>query len=296
MAQYTTYDTVGIKEDVSDIISNISPTKTPFQSIIGGGKTRNRHFEWLEDSLADAQANAQVEGFDATDATLVPPVMRDNYTQIFEKTIKVSATEDAVDQYGRRKETAYQLAKGMAEVKRDRERALIGVDQAAVAGDTVTARHTASVSKMIDAAVTIANGGVARALDETQLLDCAEAAYGEGAEPNLFMIKPADARIMSAMTGSAGRTRNFNDGNTKLVNVVDLYVSPYGTFKVVLNRFQLATDAYLIDPGMWSLVTLRPWSRETLAKTGDNSKNMIVGEFGLKHRNFKGSGRITDLS
>lgn len=297
MAAYTTYDTVGIKEDVDDIISNISPTKTPFQSVIGGGSTKNRHFDWLEDSLADVRDNANVEGFEATEATLTPPQLRDNYTQIFEKTIKVSATEDAVDQYGRRKETAYQLAKGMAEVKRDLEHTLVGLDQAAAAGDaSANARRTASATKMIDASVTEANGGVARALDENLLLDCGEACYNEGAEPTIFMIKPTDARIVAGFTGSAGRTRNFNDGTKTLVNVVDLYVSPYGEYKVVLNRFLKATEALLIDPGMWSLVKLRPWSRTPLAKTGDSSKNLIVGEMGLKHRNFKGSGRITDLS
>jgi hypothetical protein len=294
MAAYTTYDTVGIKEDVDDIISNISPTKTPFQTLIGSDKTRNRHFEWLEDSLADAQDNANVEGFDATEATLVPPVLRDNYTQIFEKTIKVSATEDAVDQYGRRKETAYQLAKGMAEVKRDVERAYVGVSQAKVAGDaTATARRTASADQMVDAAVTIAGGTAA--LTEDMLLDCAEACYGEGAEPNVFMIKPADARIVAGFTASSGRQRDFRN-ESKLVNVVDLYVSPYGEFRVVLNRFLKSTNAWLLDGSMWSEVTLRPFSRTQLAKTGDNEKHMIVGEKGLKNKNFLSSGLINALT
>jgi hypothetical protein len=45
---------------------------------------------------------------------------------------------------------------------------------------------------------------------------------------------------------------------------------------------------------MWSLATLRPWMRETLAKTGDSVKQMIVGEFSLKHKNFKASGIVLD--
>jgi hypothetical protein len=47
--------------------------------------------------------------------------MRSNYTQILQKTIKVAETTDAVATYGRAKETAYQLAKAAAEVKRDLE-------------------------------------------------------------------------------------------------------------------------------------------------------------------------------
>ena len=80
------------------------------------------------------------------------------------------------------------------------------------------------------------------------------------------------------------------------MNVVDLYVSPFGEQKVILNRFLKATEALLFDPAMWSLVTLRPWTRELLAKTGDNDRHLIVGEFSLKHKNYKGTGRITGLT
>jgi hypothetical protein len=102
--------------------------------MIGSDKTRNRTFSWLEDSLRAVQANAQIEGFTAADATLTPPVSRSNVTQILQKTFKISGTEDAVDQYGRAKETAYQTAIAMEEVKRDLENAFVGSLQAAVAG------------------------------------------------------------------------------------------------------------------------------------------------------------------
>jgi hypothetical protein len=82
MAVYTTYEQVGKKEDVSDIISNISPTKTPFQSAIGSDKVDNTLFQWQEDSLRSVQDNAKAEGADAADIVVVPTVMRNNQTQI----------------------------------------------------------------------------------------------------------------------------------------------------------------------------------------------------------------------
>jgi hypothetical protein len=307
MATYTTYDTVGIKEDVSEIISRITPTKTPFQTMIGASKTKNRQFQWMEDSLRAVQTNAKVEGFTAADATLTPPTLRSNYTQIMEKTIKVSATEDAVDQYGRAKETAYQLAKAGEELKRDKENAYIGLAQTATAGDsTTTPRLTASAASQVTVATnryymgaaTPLGGttGTAAAFSETALLAAAQAAYNVGAEPNVLMIKPADSLIVAGFTGAAGRQREFDGEGTKLVNVVNLYVSPFGEFKVVLNRFQRSQDAWLIDPGMWEEVTLRGWTREPLAKTGDAQMNMIVGEFGLKHKNYAGDALITNLT
>lgn len=306
MATYTTYDTVGIKEDVSDIISNLSPTKTPFQTMIGSETTRARTFEWMEDSLRAVQVNAAVEGADASDATLTPPTLRDNTTQILEKTIKVSATEDAVDQYGRAKETAYQLMKAGEEVKRDLEHQLVGLSQAKVVGDSSTARKFASANSMVTTATnrwymgaaTPLGGttGTAAALTETALLGIGQAAYNVGAEPSVFMIKPADALIVSGFTGASGRSRVFNDGAKTLVNVVDLYVSPFGEYKVVLNRFQKTTDAWLLDPTMWKTVWLRKWTREPLAKTGDASKNQLIGEVGLKHKNYAGDGLIVNLT
>lgn len=295
MALFSTYDAVGIKEDVSDVISNISPTKTPFLSLIGNEKSTHRFFEWQEDTLADPRDNAQIEGFDASDATLSPTTLRNNYTQIFEKTIKVSATEDAVSQYGRAKETAYQMVKAAKELKRDVERAYVGVDQAAVAGDeTTTARRSASVRQMIAAGL-LEDAGTAAALTETMLLNAAQKAYNAGGEPTIFMIKPADATKVAAFAAASGRQRDFRN-ESKLVNVVDLYVSPFGEFKVVLNRWIKNDIALLFDPDMWTNVTLRPWTRETLAKTGDNTKMMMVGEMGLKHKNYSADALIYDLA
>lgn len=295
MATFSTYDQIGLKEDVSDIVSDISPTKTPFLSLIGNEKTNARFFEWQEDTLAAPRDNAQIEGFTAADATLTPTTLRTNYTQIFEKTIKISATSDAVAAYGRAKETAYQLTKAAKELKRDVERAYIGVNQAAVAGNSsTTARRTASARAQM-AAGQLVDGGAPSALSEATLLTAGQTAYNAGGEPDVFMIKPADALIVAGFTASAGRQRDFGN-EKKLVNVVDLYVSPYGEYKVVLNRWIATSTALLFDPTMWSNVTLRPWTRENLAKTGDANVIMMVGEYGLKHKNFNADAMIFDLT
>ena len=52
MATFTTYDQVGKAEDVSDVITNITPTDTPFTSSIRTEKVNARIFEFQEDSLA----------------------------------------------------------------------------------------------------------------------------------------------------------------------------------------------------------------------------------------------------
>lgn len=307
---FKTYDQVGKKEDVSDVISNISPTTTPFQSLIKNERCTNTVFQWQEDSLASVADNAQVEGADATLSDMNPTVMRSNYTQIFQKTIKVSGTSDAVSTYGRAKETAYQLAKKSAELKREFEYHLVGKAQNAAAGDSSTARTFANVfgtdlasNTVISSDVTVSidgNGATAGtpagALDEASILSVNQKMFEAGAEGKYIMVKPADSLIIANFDKAAGRYREINDTNKTIVNVVDLYVSPFGEQKVVINRFLKASEALVFDPAMWSIVTLRPFTRELLAKTGDADRHQIVGEFSLKHKNYKGTGRITNLS
>jgi Family of unknown function (DUF5309) len=307
---FKTYDQVGKKEDISDVISNISPTKTPFQSLIKTERVNNTLYQWQEDSLAAVADNAQIEGFTAADSDMAPTVMRSNYTQILQKTVNVSATADVVSTYGRAKETAYQLAKKADELKRELEYHLVGkVQNAAVGNGTSTARtfanafgtDTASAS-VIHADVTVTTdsdsgtaGNQAGPLTEANILSVCQKMYEQGSEGKYIMIKPADSLIMAGFAAASGRTRDFQN-ETKLVNVVDLYVSPFGEQRVILNRFLKATEALVFDPAMWSLVTLRPWTRELLAKTGDFDRHLIVGEYSLKHKNYKGTGRITGLT
>lgn len=298
MAQYKTYDQVGAKEDVSDIISTLTPTKTPFQSVIGSDTCDNTLFQWQEDELRAVQANAQVEGFTAADATLTPTVMRSNYTQILEKTIKVSGSADKRSTYGRAKESAYQMAKAMKEVKRDLEHAMVGLGQAATAGDSATARLFASYSSQIDASMLVKTGAVGTAITEAKLLEALQKQWAAGAEPDTVMVTADDSLVIAGFTNASGRNRTINNGSKDkaIVNAVDLYVSPFGEVKVVLNRFLRAGDTLVFDPANWKQVTFRNWFRETLAKDGDNVKMMIVGEFSLKHTNYKASAIVRRIA
>ena len=297
MTTYTTYDQVGKKEDVSDIISDITPTDTPFFTMVRSEKVSARTFNWLEDSLAAAANNAQIEGADAQMATLGNATQRSNQTQILHKAFQVSATSDAVATYGRAKETAYQLGKALKEIKRDLERAMVGVDNAAVAGaagGSPAAREMASVTQQITTTVD-AGSGAADPLTEAKLLELGQDCFNNGSDPSVLMIKPADAQIVAGFAAASGRNREIAQGKN-LVNVIDLYVSPYGEYKVVLNRHQLTTHAFLLDPSMFRSCVLRPFSRTLLAQTGDSEKHFVVGEYSVKHMNFADSGMIEQLS
>lgn len=137
---FTTYDAIGQREDLSDIIDMISPTDTPFLSALKKGKAASRKIEWQTDSLAAAANNKQIEGDDIASFTAVVPSVRwDNYCQISSKNFVISATEEVVDKAGRDSEIAYQSRKKLGEIKRDKEFGLIQ-NTTYAAGATATAR------------------------------------------------------------------------------------------------------------------------------------------------------------
>jgi hypothetical protein len=298
MATFQTYQEVGIKEDISDVITNISPRKTPFQQAVGTEKQHNTIFQWQEDSLRAVAANAAVEGADPTFITVNPTVMRNNYTQILSEAVQVADTVEATQRYGRAKEMAYQMAKSAAQVKRDLENALVGTAQAAAAGSSTVARTFAGVQVQI-ASGNINYMGAATNLSESGLVTALQNAFTAGAEPTRIQVTPSNSVILAGFASAAGRYRTISDSTsgsnkTTLVNAVNLYVSPFGEQIVEINRFLRAKNTLVYEPEMWALAWLRPWSRVSLAKTGDSTKQMIVGEVSLKHKNYAASAMVID--
>ena len=293
--EFSTYDQVGKAEDVSSIITNISPTDTPFTSLIKSEKVNARVFEWMEDALPNAQNNAQVEGADFVNVARTATSLRTNNTQILSDVFEVTATADSIRLHGRAKETAHQLSKALKSIKRDLEFAYVGQDNTKVTGNATTAREMDSVMPQISTTVT-AGPNATDPLTEAKLLELGEDCYNNGSDPNTFMIAPKDAQIVAGFTAASGRSREINDNNKTLVNAIDLYVSPYGEYRVILNRHLLSTHALLIDPTMFRSCVLRPFTRTLLAKLQDGDRHAIVGEYSLKHMSYSDSGMITGLS
>ena len=132
---FVTYQAVGNREDLSDMIYRIDPTDTPFMSAAEKEKATAVNHEWQTQALAPASsANAQLEGDDATTTATTPTVRLGNLCQISYKVARVSGTQQAVDHAGRDNELAYQeMLKGL-ELKRDIETILVGTNQAKVVG------------------------------------------------------------------------------------------------------------------------------------------------------------------
>jgi hypothetical protein len=292
MATLDTYNTVGIREDLQDAIYDISPTTTPFMSTVGRTKAKATVHEWQTDSLSDVDlANAQVEGADAVSPTLTSTTMNQNWTQISDKVVQVSTTDDVVDKAGRTTETAYQLAKASSELKRDMESILLS-DQAGGAGGTGTARTLKAIQQWLTTNVVDAAG----AFTEDQLNEAVLEAYQSGGEPSMLLVSPKNKQAVSKFAGIAEqRFQAPSNKPTTIVATADIYMSDFGTLSVVPDRFLDDDVALVLDPSMASVAYLRPFKKTKLAKTGDSEKYMMNVEYTLVVKNEAAHAMISGI-
>ena len=291
---FKTYDAVAIREDLSDVIYDISPTDTPFMSSIAGkGSVSNTLFEWQTDALAAAVINNyHVEGAAAGTAATTATTRLTNQTQISKKVVEVTGTHETVNNAGKKSEMAHQLAKASKEIKRDMEGSLLA-DNAAAAGDATTARETRGAANFISTNVTDAGtSGTHAAIVEADVLAVAESTWNAGGEPSTILLGATNKKLITAMSGRADAIRSVADGNTTIQNAVDVYVSDFGTFNIMLDRFCDQDVVYFLDHDMWSVDYLRDFQTVDIAKEGDSEKKMLLVEYGLRCGNEAANGKI----
>lgn len=311
---FSTYDAAGIREDLSDLISNISPTDCPFMSNIGSESCSNTYFEWQTDGLAAAAENHQVEGDDLGNTyTAVAATTRlGNYTSISRKEFLISGTEQEVNKAGRASELGYQATKKARELKRDIEVNLTA-NNAAVAGDDTTARETggltawlktnvsSSATDSVDPVWTSAptgarSDGETRAFTETLLKSVIKKVWDSGGDPSILMVGSFNKQAVSAFAGIAAQRFQAPSGPSTIIGAAEIYVSDFGSVSVVPNRFQPARDAFILDPSAARVRHLRPYQIHELAKTGDSEKRMLISECGLQVDNEAAHGIVADLT
>ena len=289
-----TYSQVGLKQDIEEIIYDISPTLTPFTSSIGTGTARATLHQWQQSELAAVGANAAVEGADAGAASNNTTTMKTANTQIFSKVVQSSGTSEAVDTHARSSDLAMNIAMKGKELRRDIEHAFVGAGQAGTAGDASTARQLTSAQNQINAATTN-TAGSNRTFTEALLLATLQSVYEAGGDPNQIQVTPSHSVTVANFAASSGRERDFSTG-TKLVNAVDVYVSPFGECSVVPNRFLQANSCLVLDTEYWSRAVLRPMQTINLARNGDSEKKQMLTEQTLVCENDKASGLINALT
>lgn len=307
---------VGNREDLSDIIYNISPTETPFVTAIGRENASAVYHEWQTDALVSANANnAAIQGDDLSNDNRPPTTRLGNYTQIFTKVVGTSTTQRAVKAAGRSDEHNYQLAKAGKELKRDMEARYTGnyaavPPAAGTAGQaagalafirTNASRGAGGANPTLSGSTTgypnaAATNGTQRAYTEALLKAAIASAWNAGGEPSLVITSLGQKQIAATFAGLAQQRRETNDKKITIIAGADIYVSDVGELQFVPDRFCSARDALIIDPDMWAIATLDPMQRRKLAVTGLADRDAMYTEQTLVCRNDGASAVIADLT
>lgn len=305
-----TFALVGNREDLVDQIYNISPVDLPFQANIGKVKATAVLHEWQSDTLAAAAANAQLEGDDKVLSSGISAgsstTRLQNRCQISDKSVQVSGTADAINKAGRKKEIVYQLMKRGKELRRDMEFVLTN-NQTPATGSSTSARALRPLvgwysTNRAAGSTSVAGGTASAATDSTSLRPLTESLvkstiqsiWTNGGDADLIMSGPFNKTVISGFNGNTTRMQNTEDG--KLNTAISVYVSDFGTHKVVANRFSRERDLHILTTDLWAVASLRPMQTIDLAKTGDAERGLILAEYTLECRQETGSGTVPDLT
>lgn len=316
MAQPTntvaSYDLVGIREDLTDIIHDVSPTDTPFYSSAAKTTATNTLHEWQTDALRASADNKHIEGDDTIASSRAATTRLGNYTQIFKDAVTVSGTDDALNKAGRADEMDYQIVKVGREIRLDIEKALLD-NNARVAGSNSVARELAGVPAWLYTNTEFESGssgadptgdgtdartddGTPVAFSQTRLDNVLQSIWENSNGENQLTVLLNAFQMNKALgfTGNNNQRAQIPASQNRVINVVDVYMTPWGVVDFVMSRECRARDVFALDMSMWKIPVARGFTNEELAKTGDSEKRQIICELTLEACNEAASGGVFD--
>ena len=304
---FDTYDAQADREQLSNVIYNISPTATPFMSSIGKNSIKNVVFDWQTEALPTVDATGEIEGFrlDGSTSASTATVRKTNVAMISKRDATVSGSQESSDPAGKRSEMAHQLAIMAKALKRDMETALCQKG-ARTTGSNTQARVTGGFESWITSNASRGTNGAAagegaaptdgtqRALTEPLLKSVLQSCFQNGGEPSLAICGPVNKQVISGFTGRTS-ARQMIDANTVEASV-SIYASDFGELKIVPSNFSRDRSLLLVDPDYAKVSYLRDFKTVDIATVGDAVTKMLLVEFGLEVGNEAAHGIVADLT
>ena len=307
---FDSYDANGIREDLENVIYNISPEETPFYSSLKKVSASNTYHEWQTDTLRASASNAHIEGDDTTASAMTATSRLGNYTQIFKNAVTIPDTDEGLDKAGRSAEMAYQTLKIAKEQKLDIEKALFA-NNARVVGSATAARELAGAPSWMTTNITntgtsgsdatgdgtdARTDGTQTAFTQADFDSAMQSIWENGGRPDSVYLSAYQMNIALGFTGNNNQRSAVQAGDKKVVKSLDVYVTPWGTVEFTPTRENRGRDVFIMQNDMWSCASLRPTKNTALAKTGDSTKRQVLTELTLVCKNEKASGMVVDCS
>ena len=315
------FDVSSLKESLDSVIWDLFPMDTYFQNNIDKESVGQPQHQWVFDTLAAAANNKQIQGDTFTYATVATATRVSNYTQIARKAITVSETLIASNTVGGNA-MGREVMKKMKEFKRDVEFDLLGRQGssagatnsaaasggvlawiwgqgAAIPGNTIAATSSAGTTPSYASSVVAGQTDgttAASSITYTDVENAAELAWLDGGEPDVILCSNGQKKVVDAFTSRATRTADISDTDKLTIQgSVNLLVTSFGTFKVVMSRYIPRNCLVLLQMDKWAMGQLRPTKVMEPAQTADAKNKVIIGEYTLIARNPFSSAKVVDF-
>lgn len=310
---FDTYDQVGIREDLTDIIHDVSPTDTPFYSSVAKTTATATYHEWQTDALRASADNAHIEGDDTTASARTATVRLGNYTQIFKDAIVIPRTARTVNTAGRGDELDYQMIKVGRALRLDVERALLAIN-ARVAGNSSTARELAGIPAWLTSNVSLSTAGspsvatgdgtdvptngTPQAFSQARMDKVLQSMWENSNGSNMITVMLNAFQMTKALgfTGNNNQRATIPANRNAVANTIEVYMTPWGEVDFVMSREIPARNVYALDLTMWKVPVLDGFQTQDLAKTGDSERKQMVTELTLECCNEAASGAVFDCT
>lgn len=233
---------------------------------------------------------ARLEGDDADYGPIVDITAPYNYTSIFQKGVKVTATERVIDQYGFSDAFVYQANKQVPHLLRLLNKSIFHGIRAA--GSASAPRSMGGLGTFITDNSVNAGGTIVKA-DVDGLMEYIAL---DGGNPDLLILHPSVANDVRDILDTSSFVRLGQENTSLGMAPITRVETQYGPLTIVQDRFCPLAKAWVLDSRKVGLYQLRPFAMEPMAKTGDSDKGEVVGEFSLLVANDAAHGYIYGIT
>ena len=289
------------KEDILDLVTNISPEDTPFLSLCQTAPdATSRVHQFATDTLGVRSSTAAIEGFTFSGTTLVGRVRLTNYSEIRHRNISVSDSSRAMDNIGTTDEFAYQSMKATKQLAIHFENAL----WTTATGNVGNATLGATLKAILPWVTTNKSTSSATRTLTTVLMNAMlQAAWTAGGAPDcIFCGGERKIGLQALVSTNYGQRQvpatGGGDGIAgTIAQYVDVYMNDFGTQKVILSR-DIAEDTYaILEMGRWAISWLqgrRPQIKP-IGRRGDKTEAYVVGEDTLEARAENANAKLEEI-
>ena len=215
-----------------------------------------------------------------------------NHTQIVQREIKVSRSQNQISQYGIREEFDYQSNKAIPHLMRLLSKTVYhGVRDP---GEFTKPRSMGGLGVFVTTAgnVNASTGAITQAKFENVL----KSAYKNGGTPTKAFVSPTNMQTIKNLYDGQGFGMRYDTKEKTIGMTIEKILTPYGTLDLIMDRYAPDGSIYILDPEHVGFITYYPFTSEPLAKTGDFQVGEVVGEFTMCVRMDKAHAALKGIT